>query len=381
MRIKVELKKRYYEAESGETKGKRNVFSLDVNFEMKNELVVLFGPSGSGKTTLLKCISGITHPDNGKIVVDDIAYFDSDRKINLPIQKRNLGFVFQTYTLFPHMNVRKNIECGLKGWEKGEKEKRVREMLDLLHIEELETRYPSQLSGGQKQRVALARALAPKPRLLLLDEPFSALDRAVRIEFAEIIKNLQKEIGIPLLFITHSLDEAFLLADRILILYRGEVQQFGTPEEIFYNPRNLHVAELVGLSNIFDDAWVEGQVEEQVEGNYAGPKRTVLKSGGMRIAVKPLNRKEGDKVSWGIHPENITLLPPDSGSEDQDENMYSAYVHSITSKGPKKIIVLKLARHEKSLTAELPAQFADALNLNTGDLCLVKMDMSKVVAF
>jgi len=377
LRIKVELKKRYYEAESGETKGKRNVFSLDVNFEMKNELVVLFGPSGSGKTTLLKCISGITHPDNGKITVGDIAYFDSDRNINLPIQKRNLGFVFQTYTLFPHMNVRKNIECGLKGWEKGEKEKRVREMLDLLHIEELETRYPSQLSGGQKQRVALARALAPKPRLLLLDEPFSALDRAVRIEFAEIIKNLQKEIGIPLLFITHSLDEAFLLADRILILYRGEVQQFGTPEEIFYSPRNLHVAELVGLSNIFDDAWVEGQFE----GNNAGPKRTVLKSGGMRIAVKPLNRKEGDKVSWGIHPENITLLPPDSGSEDQEENVYSAYVHSITSKGAKKRIVLKLARHEKSLTAEVPAQFADALNLNTGDLCLVKMDMSKVVAF
>lgn len=377
MRIKVELKKRYYEAESGETKGQRNVFSLDVNFEMKNELVVLFGPSGSGKTTLLKCISGITQPDRGKIAVDDRIYFDSGRKINLPIQKRNLGFVFQTYTLFPHMNVRKNIECGLKGWEKGEKEKRVREMLDLLHIEELETRYPSQLSGGQKQRVALARALAPKPELLLLDEPFSALDRVIRTELAEKIKCLQKEIGIPLLFITHSLDEAFLLADRILILYRGEIQQFGTPEEIFYNPRNLHVAELVGLSNIFDDAWVEGQVE----GHNIGPKRTILKSGGMRIAVKPLNLKEGNEVSWGIHPENITLLLPDSGSEDHDENTYSAYVHSITSKGPKKRIVLKLARHEKSLTAELPAQFADALNLNTGDLCLVKMDMSKVVAF
>jgi len=377
LKIKVELKKRYYEAESSELKGKRNVFSLDVNFEMKNELVVLFGPSGSGKTTLLKCISGITHPDNGIISVDSRIYFDSDRKINLPIQKRNMGFVFQTYTLFPHMNVRKNIECGLKGWEKGEKETRVREMLDLLHIEELEIRYPSQLSGGQKQRVALARALAPKPELLLLDEPFSALDRVIRTELAEKIKKLQKKIGIPLLFITHSLDEAFLLADRILILYRGEVQQFGTPEEIFYHPRNLHVAELVGLSNIFDDALVEGQVE----GHNAGPKRTVLRSGGMRIAVKPLNLKEGDKVSWGIHPENITLLPLDSGSEDHDENIYSAYVHSITSKGPKKRIILKLSRHEKSLTAELSAQFADALNLNTGDLCLVKMDMSKVVAF
>ncbi|WP_235283158.1 ABC transporter ATP-binding protein [Methanosarcina sp. 2.H.A.1B.4] len=377
MGARVELKKCYHEAEGSEKKGKMNVFSLDVNFEMKNELVVLFGPSGSGKTTLLKCISGITQPDSGNISVNDRIYFDSGRKINLPIQKRNLGFVFQTYTLFPHMNIRKNIECGLKGWEKGNKEKRVREMLDLLHIEELETRYPSQLSGGQKQRVALARALAPKPELLLLDEPFSALDRVIRTELAEKIKHLQKKIGIPLLFITHSLDEAFLLADRILILYRGEVQQFGTPEEIFYNPKNMHVAELVGMSNIFCDAWVE----EQVEGHNAGPKCTVLKSGGMRITVKPLSLKEGDKVSWGIHPENITLLLPGSGSEDQDENIYPAYVHSIISKGPKKRIVLKLTKHEKSLTAELPAQFADALNLNTGDLCLVKMDMSKVVAF
>ncbi|WP_440948400.1 ABC transporter ATP-binding protein [Methanosarcina sp. T3] len=377
MNIKVELKKRYYEAESGETKGKRNVFSLDVNFEMENELVVLFGPSGSGKTTLLKCISGITQPDTGNIAVDERIYFDSNRKINLTIQKRKLGYVFQNYTLFPHMSVRKNIECGLKGWEKGEKEKRVREMLDLLHIEELETRYPSQLSGGQKQRVALARALAPKPELLLLDEPFSALDRVIRTELAEKIKNLQKKIGIPLLFITHSLDEAFLLADRIIILYRGEVQQFGPPEEIFYHPKNLHVAELTGLSNIFDDS----RVEELVEGNNASPKRTILKSGGMQIAVNPLNLKEGDKVSWGIHPENITLLQPNSGSEDKDENTYSAYVQSIATKGPKKRIVLKLARHEKFLTAELPAQFADALNLNTGDLCLVKMDMSKVVAF
>lgn len=342
MGARVEIKKCYYEAEGRENKGKMNVFSLDVNFEMKNELVVLFGPSGSEKTTLLKCISGITHPDSGKIAVDDRIYFDSGRKINLPIQKRNLGFVFQTYTLFPHMNVRKNLECGLKGWEKGEKEKRVREMLDLLHIEELETRYPSQLSGGQKQRAALARALAPKPELLLLDEPFSALDRVIRTELAEKIKCLQKKIRIPLLFITHSLDEAFLLADRILILYRGEIQQFGTPEEIFYNPKNLHVAELVGLSNIFDDAWVEGKVEGQVEGHNEGPKSTVLKSRGMRIKVNSLNLKEGDKVSWGIRPENITLLLPDSGSEDQDENTYSAYINSIVNKDHRRELYLSL---------------------------------------
>ncbi|AKB62327.1 ABC transporter ATP-binding protein [Methanosarcina mazei] len=371
--VKVDLKKQYSEAEINRKKGIKKDFTLDVSFEMENELVVLFGPSGSGKTTLFKCISGITEPDSGKITVDNRVYYDKDRKINLPIQKRNLGYVFQNYTLFPHMNVRKNIECGLKEWKKEEREKRVMEMLNLLHIEELEIRYPSQLSGGQKQRVALARALAPRPGILLLDEPFSALDMKIRTRLAEKIKNLQNKIEIPLLFITHNLEEAFLLADRIIILHAGKIQQFGTPEEIFYHPENLHVAELIGISNIFDDAYVEEHNEES--------KSAVLKSEDMKIKIKPQNFKVGDKVSWGVHPENITLLRADSGSEDQEENIYFAHVDSIVNKGPKKRITLKLVKHNKSLTAEVPAQFVDSLKLSAGGLCLVKLEISKVVAF
>jgi molybdate transport system ATP-binding protein len=371
--VEVDLKKQYNEAGRSGTKGKRNVFSLDVSFEMENELVVLFGPSGSGKTTLFKCISGITEPDDGKIIVGNKVYYDKDRKINLPIQKRNLGYVFQNYTLFPHMNVRKNIECGLKDWEKEDREERVVEMLNLLHIEELEKRYPSQLSGGQKQRVALARALAPKPGILLLDEPFSALDMEIRTELAEKIKKLQNKIEIPLLFITHNLEEAFLMADRILILHGGKSQQFGTPEEIFCHPENLHVAELAGISNIFDDAFVEEHDEES--------KSTVLKSGDMRIHVKLPNFKAGDKVSWGIHPENITFLSPDSGSEDQEDNTYFAHVNNIINKGPKKRVSLKLIKHNKSLTAEVPAQFVDSLKLHEDGLCMLRLETSKVVAF
>jgi molybdate transport system ATP-binding protein len=271
------------------------------------------------------------------------------------------------------MSVRKNIECGLKSWEKKDREERVMEMLNLLHIEELETRYPSQLSGGQKQRVALARALAPKPGILLLDEPFSALDKKIRAELIEKIKSLQKKLGIPLLFITHNLEEAFLLADKILVLDGGKVQQFGTPEEIFYHPENRHVAELVGVPNIFDEAEVERYDEE--------PKSIVLKSGGMTIRVSSMNFKPGEKVSWGIHPENITLLLPDSGSEDQDENIYSAHITNILNKGPRKRIKLKLIRQNKTLTAEVPAQFFDSMKLHAGSLCLVKLEMSKVVAF
>ncbi|HOW13825.1 ABC transporter ATP-binding protein [Methanosarcina sp.] len=371
--VKVDLIKRYNEAEINGKKGTRKAFTLDVSFEMENELVVLFGPSGSGKTTLFKCISGITEPDNGKIIVGNKVYYDKDRKINLPIQKRNLGYVFQNYTLFPHMNVRKNIEYGLKDWEKEEREERIMEVLSLLHIEELETRFPSQLSGGQKQRVALARALAPKPGILLLDEPLSALDMKIRIRLAEKIKNLQNRIEIPLLFITHNLEEALLLADRVLILHGGKAQQFGTPEEIFCHPENIHVAELTGISNIFDDAYVEKYEEES--------KSAVLKSGDMRIKIKSQNLKSGDKISWGIHPENITLLRDDSDSEGRDENIYPAHVNSIINKGPKKRISLKLVKHNKSLTAELPAQFVDSLKLHAGGSCMVRLEMSNIVAF
>jgi len=371
--IKVNIKKWYNKAEIGGKKSAKKAFMLDVNFEMGNELVVLFGPSGSGKTTLFKCVSGIVEPDDGIITVGGNVYYDEDKRINLPIQKRNLGYVFQNDTLFPHMNVRKNIECGLKSWEKENRGKRVMEMLDLLHIEELETRYPSQLSGGQKQRVALARALAPKPEILLLDEPFSALDTEIRTNLAKKIKTLQNKIRIPLLFITHNLEEAFLLASKILVLHGGKAQQFGTPEEIFYNPQNRHVAELFGLSNIFDDAYVKEHDEES--------KSTILKSGRMQIKVKYLNCRVGDGVCWGIHPENITLLSLDSGSEDQDENMYLAFINSILNKGPKKRITLKFVRHNKILNVEVPAQFVDSLKLHASDLCLVKLEISKVVAF
>jgi molybdate transport system ATP-binding protein len=371
--VKVDFKKQYSETVKNRKKSIKKAFVLDVSFEMENELVVLFGPSGSGKTTLFKCISGIVEPDDGKIVVGSKVYYDKEKKINLPIQKRHLGYVFQNYTLFPHMSVRKNIECGLKGWEKETKEKRVMEVLDLLHIEELETRYPPQLSGGQKQRVALARAIAPKPEILLLDEPFSALDIAIRTEIAEKIKNLRIKIGIPLLFITHNLEEAFLLADKILVLYEGKAQQFGTPEEIFHHPENRHVAERIGISNIFDDAYVKEHDEES--------KNTVLKSGDMRIKINYSNFKAKDKVSWGIHRENITLLLSDFDSKDQDENTYSAYIEGITNKGPRKLISLKLDGYNKTLTAEVPAQIVDSLNLNIGNSCLVKLEISKVIAY
>ena len=189
----------------------------------------------------------------------------------------------------------------------------------------------------------------------------------------EKIKSLQKDLKVPILFITHNLEEAFQLADRLLILHGGKIQQFGTLDEIFYHPENLHVAELIGLSNIFNDARLEEY--EETTGS------AVLKSEDLKIQVKTLNFKPKSNVSWGIHPENITLLLPDSGSEAQDENIYPAYIQDIISKGSKKKITVKLAGHSKILTAEIPAQFIENLKLKKGDSCLAKIEISKVVVF
>ncbi len=202
---------------------------------------------------------------------------------------------------------------------------------------------------------------------------FSALDFEIRTELAEKIKYLQTKIGIPLLFITHNLEEAFQLADKILVLYKGKAQQFGTPEEIFYHPENLHVAGLVDISNIFDDTYVEKYDEES--------ESTVLKSGDLSLRIKTQRFKPGDKVSWGIHPENITILFPDSSSGNQDDNTYSVRVNNIINKESKKRITLTLVRYNKTLTAEIPAQFVDSLKLHAGDPCLAKLEMTKLVAF
>ncbi|WYM77737.1 ABC transporter ATP-binding protein [Methanolobus sp. ZRKC2] len=370
----MDFRKRYYKKKSDKKKGIEPSFTLDAKFEIENELVVLFGRSGSGKTTALQCISGLLEPNGGKIIVNNKVYFDCHKRINLPVQQRSLGYVFQNYALFPHMDVKKNIAYGLKGWSKEEKEKRIQEMLQLLHIEGLENNYPSQLSGGQKQRVALARALAPKPDILLLDEPFSALDMVVRMKLREKIKEIQRELSIPVLFITHNHVEAFTIADKIIIFHDGRVQQLGTPEEVFYHPKNRHVAELVGMSNIFEDAFV---VEiDEAEGS------TLIKSQEMPVRVEHPGLKKDEKISWGIRPENLRILKV---SEDENgklgDNTFDASVKSIVNKGSSKVIAFQIKEHRNLLIAEVANQFFEDTRLDVGDICRITLDKNKIVVF
>jgi molybdate transport system ATP-binding protein len=243
----------------------------------------------------------------------------------------------------------------------------------LLHIEGLEDNYPSQLSGGQKQRVALARALAPKPDILLLDEPFSALDMIVRMKLREKIKQIQRELGIPVLFITHNHVEAFTIADKVIIFHNGQVQQTGTPEDVFYYPRNIHVAELVGMTNIFEDAIV---------GNEDTATGTVLlRKDTLHVSVMQQKLKAGAKVSWGIRPENVHILSVEDAAGTQEENVFRASVRSIVNKGASKLIYFDIENHHILLIAETSNQSFEELHLETGDACMVKLDKRKIAVF
>jgi len=211
----------------------------------EGELVALLGPSGSGKTTLLRIIAGLDFPDSGSI------RFDGEESTGLNIQKRRVGFVFQNYALFRHMTVYKNIAFGLevaRGNRKlsnGQIRERVLELLSLVQLPGLERRYPAQLSGGQRQRVALARALAIEPRILLLDEPFGALDAIVRKELRLWVKELQRNLKITTLFVTHDQDEAIEIADLIVVMNKGRVEQIGTPAEVCEEPATPFVSEFL----------------------------------------------------------------------------------------------------------------------------------------
>ncbi|WP_019154847.1 ATP-binding cassette domain-containing protein [Robertmurraya massiliosenegalensis] len=191
-------------------------YELDVKLKVEDEIVILFGPSGSGKTTILNCIAGLVSPDSGTITLNDVPLFKS-KKESVPIQKRNIGYLFQDYALFPHMTAKKNILYGAKDKEF------VHELVEVLGIEHLMEKYPRQISGGEKQRVALARALATKPQLLLLDEPFSALDQEIRQECQDELLRLHEKWNIPVIMVTHDFQEAEKLAHRIYKINKGEI--------------------------------------------------------------------------------------------------------------------------------------------------------------
>jgi molybdate transport system ATP-binding protein len=227
-------------------------FELDVECALQPGISILFGASGAGKTTLLDCIAGLVAPEAGHISISGRTLFDSAKRVDVPVGRRSIGYVFQDLALFPHLSVASNVAYGISRLPAVERRRRVARCLEAMGISSLTHRRPSQLSGGERQRVALARALVTEPSLLLLDEPLAGLDLPVRMKIAEDLRRSIQSLPIPVIYVTHSRDEVFMLGDDLLVLENGRVTAQGTPHKVLSAPRGETLAQLAGFENIFD---------------------------------------------------------------------------------------------------------------------------------
>lgn len=215
------------------------------NLELSHGITALFGPSGAGKTLTLRCVAGLSRPHRGRIVLDGRVLFDRDARLDVPPRERKVGYLFQQYALFPHLTVENNIAYGIRALDKAQRTERVKALLDLVGMKGFETRRPSELSGGQQQRVALARALATEPRLLLLDEPFAAVDMRVRKRLRTELRRIHEVTGTPMLLVTHDLAEVRQLSDTLVLIEDGRVVCSGTTQELLTHPVDSRLSELL----------------------------------------------------------------------------------------------------------------------------------------
>ncbi|MCS6845985.1 MAG: ABC transporter ATP-binding protein [Caldilineales bacterium] len=276
---------------------------LRVRLEVGSEILVLFGPSGAGKTTTLNMIAGLVAPDVGSIALDGRLLWRKGgpgRDVAVPSRQRRVGYVFQHYALFPHLTALENVAYPLQAARQGRKARaQAMALLEQMHLGHLADRYPHQLSGGQQQRVAIARALAANPAVLLLDEPFSALDVALRERLQEELRALQRERALPVIYVTHRLEDALAIADRLAVLADGQVQQSGPIAQVVAQPVNGRVAQVMGLRNLF-----------QAQVVAVTPEHTLLDWGGATIAAPPQPVAVGEGVTVYVPPEAVKILYP-----------------------------------------------------------------------
>jgi len=325
-----------------------NYTALDqINLDVPSgELVALLGPSGSGKTTLLRIIAGLETPDAGSI------HFNGEESTKRHVRERQVGFVFQHYALFRHMTVFDNIAFGMTVKPKGERpnktriRERVTELLHLIQLDNIADRYPAQLSGGQRQRVALARALATEPKVLLLDEPFGALDAQVRQELRRWLRKLHDEIHVTSVFVTHDQEEALEVADRVVVMNRAKIEQIGTPEEVYENPTNPFVFNFLGNVNLFHCRGT-GSGEEKVPISFPG---------------------EATDGSVGyVRPGDIRISRTAGSAED-----LPAEIVSIQGAGALPRIELRRLDTGESVQAELPRERYRELGLKIGEKVFIR---------
>ncbi len=278
-------------------------FSLEVAFHAAKGITVLFGPSGAGKTLVLDCIAGFVRPEGGRILVEDVLLFDAEAGVNRSPQQRRCGYVLQNYALFPHMTVRENLLFAAQNTGSVERHRRVGEMLERFRLTDVAGRRPHQLSGGQRQRCSLARSLVVVPRVLLLDEPARGLDSPLRSELYDILRHIREEFAIPILLVTHNLEECFELADEMFIFRDGRIVQNGPPAVVCGRPASLDIARLLGMYNIVP-----------VEIRSLDPSRntSVLRLGEYDLQAEYFpGRFKGDHVHLLVTPKQLRARPRD----------------------------------------------------------------------
>jgi putative spermidine/putrescine transport system ATP-binding protein len=350
-------------------------FNLTIN---KGEFVTFLGPSGCGKSTALNCITGLIPITKGEIYVDDEC-IDNGNNINVPPEKRQFGMVFQNYALFPHLNVYKNIAFGLelKKVDKQIIKEKVSSALKLVHLEGFEEKFPAQLSGGQQQRVAIARAVVMEPRLLLLDEPLSNLDAKLRLEMRQELKMLHERLQIATIYVTHDQSEALALSDKIVVLKHGEIQQIGSPENVYSNPANVFVADFIGYRNLWEGTLLSfevfgNSVKMEVDVNGLQIYVTNYLSENNKNRINELRNCLGNKVAVAIRPEEIKLYR--NVELQESKNVIDVEIEMSEYQGEKFHIngILKNGEKLIMLTDE---------KLNAGDKVKIHLSEDKIFVF
>ncbi len=333
---------------------------LDVRFSCEaGQILALVGPSGSGKSTILRSIAGIYTPTAGRVSCGGEVWLDTARKIHLPTRSRSVGLVFQSYALFPHLSAFHNVMEALGHLPPRERGVRARTLLARTHLAGLENRHPDQLSGGQQQRVAVARALARDPRVLLLDEPFSAVDQATRERLYEELAALRGELSVPVVLVTHALDEAAMLADRMCVLYKGRTLQVGSPYDVMTKPTSALVANLLALKNIFDAELLQ---HDEARG------LTRIRWGSTTLHARlDANFPAGARVTWVVPQSHIVLHRRDQLQQAGLDNLVRGVVSRCVALRDTTHVVLQVSdQADATLRFSIPTRIARRNQLEPG---------------
>jgi molybdate transport system ATP-binding protein len=290
-------------------------FDLDVSWRAGDGVAVLFGPSGAGKTLTLHCLAGLVRPDRGRIVVNGTVFFDAEAGIDVPPQRRRVGYVFQGYALFPHLSVEENVGFGLRDRPRAERAARVREVMARVGLAGLERRAPRELSGGQRQRVALGRALATDPALLLLDEPLSALDAPLRRALRDDLRHILESWGTAAVLVTHDVTEAYRLGDRVIVYEAGRVIQSGPRAELLWQPASEAVARIMGIRNILRGTVVKA-LPDRIQLRWRGQLLEAVNSPSHAYLPAP-----DSPIAFFVRPEYVRLIRKDRGAPDPGHHM------------------------------------------------------------